>query len=128
MNNNNNIEIINKLQDYMFTSGNLTRIINNFEPTVEIKKETVPVEKTNIKKRSINEIYKPKQIDSLFWCFYILKYGYSNYEMEIYNKYFVVEKAEKFKYIELINLFVSSSIEYSLKVSFLIFSIFILRL
>ena len=130
MNNNNNIEIINKLQDYMFTSGNLTRIINNFEPTVEIKKEkveikkekveiktekaeikketveikkeTVPVEKTNIKKRSINEIYKPKQIDSLFWCFYILKYGYSNYEMEIYNKYFVVEKAEKFKYIELI--------------------------
>jgi hypothetical protein len=127
-NNNNNIEIINKLQDYMFTSGNLTRIINNFEPTVEIKKETVEfkketveikkptveikkpiveiktsiVEKTNIKKRSINENYKPKQIDSLFWCFYILKYGYSNYEMEIYNKYFVVEKAEKFKYIELI--------------------------
>ena len=127
MNNNNNIEIINKLQDYMFTSGNLTRIINNFEPTVEIKTEkaeiktekvtveikkptvtveikkpTVTVEKTNIKKRSINENYKPKQIDSLFWCFYILKYGYSNYEMEIYNKYFVVEKAEKFKYIELI--------------------------
>ena len=127
MNNNNNIEIINKLQDYMFTSGNLTRIINNFEPTVEIKTEkaeiktekvtveikkptvtveikkpTLTVEKTNIKKRSINENYKPKQIDSLFWCFYILKYGYSNYEMEIYNKYFVVEKAEKFKYIELI--------------------------
>ena len=35
---NNNIEIINKLQDYMFTSDNLTRIINNFEPKVEIKK------------------------------------------------------------------------------------------
>jgi hypothetical protein len=136
---NNNIEIINKLQDYMFTSDNLTRIINNFEPNVEIKKETVEIKKPNveikkpnveikketveikketveikketveikkpkveIKKRSINENYKPKQIDSLFWCFYILKYGYSNYEMEIYNKYFVVEKAEKFKYIELI--------------------------
>ena len=108
---NNNIEIINKLQDYMFTSDNLTRIINNFEPkveikkpNVEIKKETVEIKKpkVEIKKRSINENYKPKQIDSLFWCFYILKYGYSNYEMEIYNKYFVVEKAEKFKYIELI--------------------------
>ena len=110
-NNNNNIEIINKLQDYMFTSGNLTRIINNFEPTEEIKKPTVETKKPTVetkkptletKKRSINENYKPKQIDSLFWCFYILKYGYSNYEMEIYNKYFVVEKAEKFKYIELL--------------------------
>jgi hypothetical protein len=45
-------------------------------------------------------MYKPKQKDSLFWCFYILKNGYFNYEMEINNQYFVVEKAEKFKYIE----------------------------
>ena len=47
-------------------------------------------------------IYKPRQKDSLFWCFYILKNGFSNYEMEINNKYFVVEKTEKFKYIDLI--------------------------
>jgi hypothetical protein len=134
-----NIEITNKLQDYMFTSTNLTKIINNFykenltepveqkkelveqkkEPVeqkkepVEQKKEPVeqkkePVEQKKepvvqmVKKRSIDEQYKPKQVDSLFWCFYILKHGYSNYEMDIYNKYFIVEKAEKFKYIELI--------------------------
>ena len=47
-------------------------------------------------------IYKPRQKDSLFWCFYILKNGFSNYEMEINNQYFVVEKTEKFKYIDLI--------------------------
>ena len=47
-------------------------------------------------------IYRPRQKDSLFWCFYILKNGFSNYEMEINNQYFVVEKTEKFKYIELI--------------------------
>jgi hypothetical protein len=50
----------------------------------------------------LNEIYKPKQKDSLFWCFYILKNGFSNYEMEINNQYFVVEKTQKFKYIELL--------------------------
>ena len=47
-------------------------------------------------------MYKPKQKDSLFWCFYILKNGFFNYEMEINNQYFVVEKKEKFKYIELL--------------------------
>ena len=56
--------------------------------------------------KKINKVketmYRPKQKDSLFWCFYILKYGFSNYEMEINNQYFVVEKNEKFKYIELL--------------------------
>lgn len=47
-------------------------------------------------------MYTPKQKDSLFWCFYILKNGFSNYEMEINNQYFIVEKTEKFKYIELL--------------------------
>lgn len=47
-------------------------------------------------------MYIPKQKDSLFWCFYILKNGFSNYEMEINNQYFVIEKTEKFKYIELL--------------------------
>ena len=53
-------------------------------------------------KNKIETMYKPKQKDSLFWCFYILKKGFFNYEMEINNQYFVVEKKEKFKYIELL--------------------------
>jgi hypothetical protein len=56
--------------------------------------------KTNERKKET--MYRPRQKDSLFWCFYILKNGFSNYEMEINNKYFVVEKNEKFKYIDLI--------------------------
>jgi hypothetical protein len=54
------------------------------------------------RKQKMEPMYQPKQKDSLFWCFYILKNGFSNYEMEIINQYFVVEKTEKFKYIELI--------------------------
>ena len=68
-------------------------------------KETI---KENVVKetKKINKVketmYRPRQKDSLFWCFYILKYGFSNYEMEINNQYFVVEKNQKFKYIELL--------------------------
>ena len=45
-------------------------------------------------------IYKPGKKDSLFWCFYILKYGLSKYEMEVGNQHFTIEKQEKFKYID----------------------------
>ena len=62
-----------------------------------------PTNKSTSEKKYMKEtIYKPKQKDSLFWCLYILKHGYSNYEMEINNQYFTVEKREKFKYIELL--------------------------
>jgi hypothetical protein len=45
-------------------------------------------------------IYKPFKKDSLFWCFYILKHGFSKYEMEVGNQHFSIEKQEKFKYID----------------------------
>ena len=75
--------------------------IGNKETNKDIKefKYIENVKKYDKKKETM---YRPKQKDSLFWCFYILKYGFSNYEMEINNQYFVVEKNEKFKYIELL--------------------------
>ena len=144
--------IITNLQDYMFTSDNISRftkhmipiglkptqkkhyeepVTKNIEEKLVTKPITKPVTKPvtkNIEEKPIPEnieeklvtkpviqvppkpkfiskketIYRPRQKDSLFWCFYILKNGFSNYEMEINNQYFVVEKTEKFKYIELI--------------------------
>ena len=119
--NNNNMNhefVINKLeldgiQDYMFNSKNLTRytkhMINNTNTINKsslnhnkyIKKE-LKEKQVSDKKISSEKFYNPKQKDSLFWCFYILKHGYFNYEMEINNQYFVVEKNEKFKYIEML--------------------------
>jgi hypothetical protein len=119
-----NNELLISLQDYMFTSRNLIRfskhmiqnqrrtnitkycrtninerqnsqLTNNNTPSTSNKPTT-----NKNKNPFLNNIYKPIQKDSLFWCFYILKNGYSNYEMEINNQYFVVEKTQKFKYIE----------------------------
>jgi len=110
-------DIPHLIQDYMFTSKNLIRftkhiIQNRSKNKLKISQNSwnnnnrEPKMKQNINRESVNklvnEIYKPKQKDSLFWCFYILKHGFSNYEMEINNQYFVVEKTQKFKYIELL--------------------------
>ena len=110
-------ELTSNLQDYMFTNNNLSRLTKHIiQPILIPKPKQTPnfkqltsnnqlsynkvIQKPVLPKKETN--YKPKQKDSLFWCFYILKKGFSNYEMEINNQYFVVEKAEKFKYIELI--------------------------
>jgi hypothetical protein len=109
-------DIILNLQDYMFTSKNLNKYTKHIVTNLFFKPNKI---ETNLEKKQLHVIqrsttqqkhiksdkldkYYPKQTDSLFWCFYILKHGYSNYEMEINNQYFVIEKKEKFKYIDMI--------------------------
>ena len=103
--------VVAELQDYMFTGDNLkqfnkhnlgligqnTKRLNRdkFVSSNAEKEKEMQIEKVK------DDIYKPFQTDSLFWCFYILKYGLSKYEMEVGNQHFPIEKAEKFKYIEL---------------------------
>jgi hypothetical protein len=112
------------LQNYMFTSKNIdnyakhiihfasntitkpTTSTNRISTYIENACTPIHVETPVLSKKEPTKVkdtmYRPKQHDSLFWCFYILKNGFFNYEMEINNQYFVVEKKEKYKYIELI--------------------------
>ena len=99
--------VVDELQDYMFTGDNLKRFNkHNFGliglDSKKLKPNQPRKENTEVKtnKKDTDNIYKPYQTDSLFWCFYILKYGLSKYEMEVGNQHFPIEKAEKFKYIE----------------------------
>jgi hypothetical protein len=101
-------QILQEIQDYMFTARNLTRFTKHIIPTNETKTTQYTSKNKNnnynnddrkpVVKKPTN--YSPKQKDSLFWCLYILKNGYFNYEMEINNQYFVVEKKEKYNYVE----------------------------
>lgn len=118
--------ILIELKDYMFDSKNLLQFTKHtIQESEPIKRENPKLEKrerqvtksvtnseTQVKpesqvekpvekqEKSIDKNYYLKQKDSLFWCFFILKYGLSKYEMEIGNQHFVVEKQEKFHYIE----------------------------
>jgi hypothetical protein len=97
------------LNKNMFNGKNLrqfTKHIIQFSSCVtssnekKCKKDDIKQRKQNVASLLKDTIYKPLKKDSLFWCFYILKYGLSKYEMEVGNQYFSIEKQEKFKYID----------------------------
>ena len=107
--------VVEDLQDYMLTSKNITRfnkdrfgfdrIAKKHDIKNDIKNDITSFVSTLETNKPITKVltsYKPSQTDSLFWCFYILKYGYSKYEMEVGNQHFTIEKSEKFKYIDLL--------------------------
>lgn len=99
-------------QDYMFTQKNILlftkHVFKNMETQVK-KKEIVQVQSQSVAKfiptnrtPLADNFYRPKQKDSLFWCLYILKHGLSEYEMNVGNQHFVVEKKEKINYVQLL--------------------------
>jgi len=89
-------DVIDKLQYYMLNENTIKKSLE--------KKLHQPVLKTNNRvfeqksKETIN-MFTPIQKDSLFWCFYILKYGEQKYEM-LDNINIVLEKQLKIDYIE----------------------------
>lgn len=105
--------ILHSLSNYMLIGDNLNVDFynNKFKnqrniPTTHLQnnryiKNTHPRNETNIQNNK-NSIHVIRQRDSLFWAFYILKYGLFSYEMSTCSQSFSVENQEKFKYIELI--------------------------
>ena len=86
-----------------FVSLNDTKSTN--QPPKKIKvNEPKNFTKEPLKEKVKDTIYKPYKKDSLFWCFFILKHGFSKYEMEIGNQHFLIEKKEKFEYIDLLRM------------------------
>jgi len=108
---NTNINLIHNLTKYMLTK----EIVNHsFSYLVDYDKSNrnndyKKNDKNNWKKS--NNVFKkeeqpffiPKQKDSLFWCFYIMKHGFEKYEtIDFIN--IVVEKTLKIEYIEKLRL------------------------
>ena len=93
-------DVINKLQYYMLNENTIKRSlqyrINNFENNKEHTK--IPRQNFVPIKDKCNT-FTPVQKDTLFWCFYILKYGENNYEM-LDNINIVLEKTLKINYVE----------------------------
>jgi hypothetical protein len=90
-----NIDIINDLQDFMFSEENIKSFIKKrLEYNSELnnkKPEIKPVQKSNT--------YFPNQQDSLFWCYYIITNGDVKYEM-LQNKNFLLAKQMKIELVD----------------------------
>jgi len=95
-------DVINKLQDYMLTENTIKRSLHNrinncFDSNSE-KSNKISRQTPVLVKEKCNT-FVPMQRDTLFWCFYILKYGENNYEM-LDNINIVLEKKLKIDYVE----------------------------
>jgi len=113
-NSNSNINLIHNLTKYMLTK----EVVNNsLSYLVDYNKSNVNLnnnkgnsnlndnkndtwKKSNIvPKKEEQPFFIPRQKDSLFWCFYIMKHGFEKYEtIDFIN--IVVEKNLKIEYIE----------------------------
>jgi hypothetical protein len=91
-------DVINKLHDYILNENTIKKSLNNRIDNIENNSiKPIKIFEKNNKERI--STFSPKQKDSLFWCFYILKYGEQNYEM-LENINIVLEKKLKIDYVE----------------------------
>jgi hypothetical protein len=82
----------------MLTNSNIAKITKN-NKIVILAPQKIAVIPTVVN----IQFFYPEKKDALFWCFYIIKYGFSMYEFPG-NTSFINEKKEKFKCIELLRL------------------------
>jgi hypothetical protein len=89
---------LNILRHYMFSHNHIMDLcINKLEPEKMFIKTNKVV---NISKKSnMDNIFVPKEKDTLFWCFYIIQNGMTKYEM-LGNKSFQEEKLVKIQIVE----------------------------
>jgi len=95
------IDIINKLNQYMFTKENLVKYFTNFSlDTDKLESKKRQESKQPVLHSKKNDLFDILEKDKYFWCFYIIHYKLSSYA-QIYNK-FVEEKKIKFEMVEAI--------------------------
>lgn len=101
--------ILNDLEYYMFTSLRIENLndkkgkeeskANEEAKEKEEKKEMIIVKKEKPKE----EFFSPRQKDGLFWCFYVIKNGETNYELLNNEKITLVkEKKIKIDYVDVL--------------------------
>ena len=87
-------DVMSKLQDYILDDKNIAKSLETRNTTHNKRENEV---KNNIKQK--NKIFIPKEKDTLFWCFYIIKNGEVKYETLLHRNE-VVAKQIKISYVE----------------------------
>lgn len=99
-------ELINQLKPNMFTLKNINYFCKHnqilSENKINKKYNNIYTKKDNLSNNVSSTLYKIIQKDSLFWCFYVLKNGIIEYERNMLNSCYILEKTEKLSYINII--------------------------
>lgn len=86
-------DVVTSLQHYMLDENNIRKSQIHIAVNKEQKKFVKPV---TVEK---NSLFCPREKDTLFWCFYVMKHGDTSYEM-LKHRNFIIEKKLKFEFIE----------------------------
>ncbi len=79
------VEFLNSCKKYEFNNENLKN--NLYKKSHYVKQEKKKENKLVNKKKEKKNIFIPEEEDTLFWCYIIYKYGYSEYELKREKKY-----------------------------------------
>jgi hypothetical protein len=93
-------DVFDELQNYILDEVNMQKSLRMkiSNSTSNYKNDKIIVDK-NITKKP--ELFIPRQQDTLFWCFYIMKNGDANYE-SLYNKNSLVAKQLKIDLVSIV--------------------------
>jgi len=98
-------DVFFQLQDYILTDERMREstkfCLAGGRPEQRHNKQQFQPKPIQIQTKS--ELFEPREKDSLFWCFYIMKNGQTAYEM-LEHRNFIVEKKLKIDYVEKIRL------------------------
>ena len=89
-------DVFNNLQDYMLDESNIRK---SLEMKMQTNKDTFKSKNEDKNVKSKSSIFVPREKDTLFWCFYIMKHGDTKYEM-LEHKNIIIEKKNKIEYVE----------------------------
>jgi hypothetical protein len=88
--------ILNEVNMQNYLKYKLPNLSDNKNMKINNKIDNKQINNKQIDK--ISQIFIPREQDSLFWCYYIIKYGDINYEM-LQNKNIVTTKQLKINYV-----------------------------
>ena len=88
--------VFNNLQDYMLDESNIRK---SLEMKIQTNKDAFKSKNEDKNSKPKGSIFVPREKDTLFWCFYIMKHGDTKYEM-LDNKNIIIEKKIKIEYVE----------------------------
>ena len=91
---------LHEIQKYMLTKERLSDIAaksceRDNDSIAQVEKETSPVSFASVSvKEKKEDLFLPRQADTLFWCLYIIEHGYNDY-VQVGRNYGVRELEEK---------------------------------
>jgi len=90
--------ILTELNKYALDNNNIQDFMIHQYYQEKPKTSNKPHQKKEIKPKNEN-FFIPEEKDSIFWCWFIFKYGFSEYEI-LKKNCFVIEKEYKINFIE----------------------------